>query len=112
MPVGVLRFDGNDGAGRIWLGGALFALSPAPAAGDDQSRLVREDDLAHLWMLHLALPQRCVALTTVGEMDRDGSLNGAGVEDRDGERVTNANQVADIDQQVDAGYLALLGQAA
>src|ERR1700674_3244761 len=44
MRVGVVRFDGDEGAGGVWRGRALFALSPAPATGHNQPCVVAEND--------------------------------------------------------------------
>src|SRR5579859_582773 len=35
VGVGMMRFDGDDGAGGVRLGRALLALSPAPPPGHD-----------------------------------------------------------------------------
>src|ERR1700730_9330436 len=40
MRVGMVSFDSDDGAGGVWLGRGLFALSPAPATGHDQPCVV------------------------------------------------------------------------
>ena len=51
----VLGFDGDQDSCRVVAGGALGALSPAPAAGGDKPGFVAEDHLAGDGVLGFAL---------------------------------------------------------
>src|SRR5205807_10619660 len=94
----------------IWLGRALFALPPAPASCNYQARFIGKNDLAWLWMIYFSLAQRCVALRAIGKVDGDCSLHGTAIEDGDGQRIANADQVTEINQQIDRWYIPFLGQ--
>src|SRR5579859_719466 len=112
MSVSMVRFDGDDGTGGIGLGRALFALSPAPAAGHDQPRVVAEHNLAHFGVIDGVLSERGIAFAATGEMHGQRTIDGAGIEDGGGQRVADADQVAEIDQRVDGWDVALFREAA
>src|SRR5437867_1533238 len=106
----MVRFNSNDGIGSFGLGRTLFALSPAPASRDHQSGFVRKNYFSWLWMLYFGLTQRCIPFCSVGKMYGDRSLQRTGIEDCDRQGIANADQVTKINQQVDTGNIAFLGQ--
>src|SRR5712692_5388464 len=100
MPCGLMGFDGDDSAASFHAGGALLTLPPAPAPRNHQLAFVGDNYLTRLRVIYLAFTKRCVPFRPIGEMDRDASLQRAGIEYCDGERVKNADQIAQVDQQI------------
>src|SRR6266567_855426 len=98
-----MRLCGDDHAGCVELCGAVLSLPPAPAPRNDQLALIGEDYFARLWVVNVALPQRGVALRAIREVDGDGTLQGACIEDSDGQGVTYADHIAQVDQHINAG---------
>src|SRR5437660_9486138 len=105
----MMSFNGDNSAGGICPGRALLALAPAPAAGQYSAAFVGEDDLARLRVFFFTFAQRCKAFTPISEAHSDGSLNRSRVKYGNGQPITNADQVAKIDQRVDAGNIAFFG---
>src|SRR5215831_5305179 len=112
MSPGVMGFDGDDGTASFRTGGALLALPPAPAPRDYQFAFIGENYLTRLRVIHPAFTERCVPLRPIGKMNCDASLQCARVKYCHGEHVANADQIAQVNQQVDTWDVAFLGQAA
>src|SRR5579885_3617770 len=114
IPTGIcmMCLDGDNRVGGIEPGGALVALPPAPATGNDKAGLIGEDDFAHFRMACFRLTERRVTFGAVGEVDGNSTLQGARIENGDGQGVADADQITDINQSVDGGDVALSGQTA
>src|SRR6266567_7734758 len=108
----MMGFDGDDGVASFHGGGALLSLPPAPAPRNYHFAFVGENHLAWQWVIYPTFTERCVSLRSTGEMDCDAPLQRTSVKYCDGERVANADQIAQVDQQIDTWDIAFLGQAA
>src|SRR5947207_1455731 len=92
----VMCFNGNNGSGGIHLCRALFALSPAPASRNNESRCIGKDHLTWFWMFHFVLTENGVALCSCCKMHSDGSLQGTSIKHSSRKRITDADQIAKI----------------
>src|SRR5579884_3449114 len=114
IPTGIcmMCLDGDNRVGGIEPGGALVALPPAPATGNDKASFIGEDNFAYFRVVCFRLTERRVTLRAVGEVDGNGTLQDTRIENGDGQGIANADQIADINQSVDGGNVAFFGQAA
>src|SRR3712207_348873 len=107
----VVTFDDDERTSRSRAGGALGALAPAPAPGAHDTFAVDEDDLAGVWVDALGRSEVGEGLGTGGETDGGGAGDVGPVEHGDGHGVADRDEVADVDEGVDGGDVAVLGES-
>ena len=108
--VVVVAFDNDERVDRGCAGGALGALAPAPASGAHDIVAVDEDDFAGVRVDTGGRSEVCEELRAGGETNGGGAGDVGPVEHGDGHGVADRDEVADVDEGVDGGDVAVLAE--
>ncbi len=106
----MVAFDGYKRICRGCAGGATGTLPPAPAPGAHDTCIVHEDDFAGVRMNTVVGFKICEKFVAGGETDGGGAGNVGLVEHGDRHGVTDRDEVADVDEGVDGGDVAVFGE--
>lgn len=106
----VMTLDRDEGLDGGYTCCALVTLPPAPTSGTDYSGIVDEDDLARLGVRLDVASQVGEPFIAFGESDRGCAGYPSLIEHRHRQAVPDADQVGDVDQEVDRRDVPLLGQ--
>src|SRR5688572_3547688 len=108
----MVRFTSDDNVGGSDTSAAFLALPPAPPTRNHRLRLIAEYHFAGVGMVNVILPKIRKALCTVGEMNSNRPLQRTAVNYGNRQPVTDAHEISDIHERVDAWNITFFGKSA